>query len=289
MTNQTTEAPYTTGYTTSADSTTIGYRQMGHGPALILVHGAMQASQNFMKLAAALSDAYTVYVMDRRGRGLSGPFGSDYCMKKAVDDIDALLRATGAHYVFGLSAGALISLQAALMLPAIHKLAIYEPPLPIDSRQSPTAWAPRYERELAQGNLGAAMVSVLKGTVDRNLFTALPRPLLTRFMNMALRGESHEVQGNDVPLDLLIPTLHYDIQVVNEMTGTLDTFRSISAEVLLLGGDKSLAYLKLALDRLETVLPQVRRVEFNGVGHLAADNGGQPERVARELRKFFND
>ncbi|MEU1641010.1 alpha/beta hydrolase, partial [Nonomuraea sp. NPDC005701] len=56
----------------SADGTTIGYRRSGRGPGLILVHGGMQASQHFTKLAAALSTEFTVYVPDRRGRGLSG-------------------------------------------------------------------------------------------------------------------------------------------------------------------------------------------------------------------------
>ena len=50
--------PYTTGFATSKDGTRIGYRQFGRGPSLILVHGGMQASQNFTKLAIALSDAF---------------------------------------------------------------------------------------------------------------------------------------------------------------------------------------------------------------------------------------
>jgi hypothetical protein len=31
-----------------------------------------------MKLGVALSNAFTVYIPDRRGRGLSGPFGDNY-------------------------------------------------------------------------------------------------------------------------------------------------------------------------------------------------------------------
>ena len=43
--------PYTTGSVTSKDGTTIGYRQLGQGPALVLVQGAMGSAQNFMQLA----------------------------------------------------------------------------------------------------------------------------------------------------------------------------------------------------------------------------------------------
>jgi pimeloyl-ACP methyl ester carboxylesterase len=46
---------YTKGAVRSADGTSIGYRQLGHGPAVVLVHGGMQASQDFMKLTTELS------------------------------------------------------------------------------------------------------------------------------------------------------------------------------------------------------------------------------------------
>jgi pimeloyl-ACP methyl ester carboxylesterase len=66
----------------SADGTTIGYRQLGRGAGVILLHGGMKTSQDFMTLAAALSDAFTVYVVDRRGRGLSGPIGDGFSVDK---------------------------------------------------------------------------------------------------------------------------------------------------------------------------------------------------------------
>src|SRR6266568_8936499 len=62
---------YTTSSVTSQDGTTIGYRQLGHGPAIVLVQGAMGSAHNFMQLAGMLTDAFTVYIPDRRGRGLS--------------------------------------------------------------------------------------------------------------------------------------------------------------------------------------------------------------------------
>jgi len=84
----------TTGSVTSADGTTIGYRQYGHGPGIVLVQGGMGSAPNFMQLAEALSRAFTVYVPDRRGRGLSGPYGNDYSIQKDVEDVDALLTKT---------------------------------------------------------------------------------------------------------------------------------------------------------------------------------------------------
>src|SRR5579883_1339050 len=133
------QGAYTTISVISRDGTTIGYRQLGHGPGVVLLHGAMVSGQDFTQLGAALADLFTVYLPDRRGRGLSGPFGDHYSMQKEVEDLDALLTKTGAHRVFGVSAGGLICLQAALTLPAIEKMALYEPALLMDGTAH-TSW-----------------------------------------------------------------------------------------------------------------------------------------------------
>jgi hypothetical protein len=39
------EQKYTKGFVTSKDGTTIGYRQMGTGPGIILLHGGINASR----------------------------------------------------------------------------------------------------------------------------------------------------------------------------------------------------------------------------------------------------
>jgi len=50
---------YTTDFVTSKDGTKIGYRQLGSGAGLLLVHGGMMSSQNFMKLGELLSSKFT--------------------------------------------------------------------------------------------------------------------------------------------------------------------------------------------------------------------------------------
>lgn len=87
---------YTTGSVTFKDGTRIGYRHMGNGPGIIHIHAA-NSSQHFMKLGgAALSEVFTVYIPDCRGRGLIGPIGEDYSIQKKVEDLDTLLNKTGA-------------------------------------------------------------------------------------------------------------------------------------------------------------------------------------------------
>jgi pimeloyl-ACP methyl ester carboxylesterase len=153
------------GSVSSADGTVIGYRRLGSGPEVILLHGGMQASQHLMGLAGALSGEFTVYVPDRRGRGLSGPHGDDYRLIREVEDIQALVTATGASRIFGLSGGALVALGTALVTPALDRVAVYEPPLSVDG-SVPTDWVPRYDREIAAGKTAAALVTALRGLGD---------------------------------------------------------------------------------------------------------------------------
>src|ERR1700719_3138221 len=85
---------YITGSVTSKDGTTISYRQLGHGPGVVLLHGAMESAQSHMQLAEALADTFTVYLPDRRGRGLSGPYPAGYSVQTDMEDMDALLAKT---------------------------------------------------------------------------------------------------------------------------------------------------------------------------------------------------
>jgi pimeloyl-ACP methyl ester carboxylesterase len=278
------------GFVISKDATTIGYRQLGRGPGLVLLHGAMESGQSHRQLAEALASSFTVYLPDRRGRGRSGPYGKEHGIQRDVEDMDALLTKTGAHFVFGVSSGAIICLEAALTLPAIQKAAIFEPPLVVNG-SLPTAWLARFDQEMAQGKIAAAMITGMKGAqMGPPMLNAMPRWLLERLTTMMMASEERKAGPDDLTMSLLAPTLHYDFQLVVETDGALDSFRELRADVLLLGGSKSPAYLTAALDALEKVLPRVRRIEFPGLGHEASgnrDRRGQPERVAQELRRFF--
>ena len=277
--------PYTTGFVTSA-GTTIGYRQVGNGPGLLLLHGGFQASQHYMRLATALSDAFTVYVPDRRGRGLSEPAGEQYSLSLECQDVDALLYATGTHFVFGHRAGGLIALQAALILPSIHKVAVYEPPFSLHG-SVPTSWIPRYEREVNQGKYAQAMITALKGLQISRIFTILPRWILLPLIKLLQRREKQTLGPNDVSMETLVPTGLLDLQLLKEMYSPIENFSGMSAEVLLLGGEKSPAYLREALVVLSQALPHIKRIQYPDLDH-SGPNLIAPERVSKDLRAFFS-
>lgn len=284
---------YTTGSVTSNDGTTISYRQLGHGPGVVMLHGAMESAQSHMQLAAALADSFTVYLPGRRGRGLSVSNSREYSIQKEVEDLDALLIATDAHNVFGVSAGGLIVLQAALTLPAIRKAAVYEPALTMN-KPKPAAVLARFDAEMAQDKVAAALITGMKGgEMGPAIFNIMPRWLLESFTSQAMASEDKTAKDSDITMRKLAPSLHYDFALVAEMGGEQERFRGVQAEVVLLGGSKSPAYLKTALGVLEKILPHIQRVEFSGLDHggssdLSATNrNGQPARVAQELRRFF--
>lgn len=276
------------GEVRSADGSTVGYYRLGQGPPVVLLHGAGQSSRNFTALARDLSDAFTVFVPDRRGRGRSGPYGDFHGLRNEIEDLSALLDASGAHNVFGLSAGAVIAIETALVRPDITKLALYEPPLSFDGVVH-GEWLPRYERQLNEDKPGAALATVLKGTADQGSPVHLvPGPLLGAFFDFAIkRTAGRPTQPRSVSLRELIPTVGYDAQTVSEASGPLQRFSELPCGVLLLGGSRSAHNLTASLEGLSNVLPRARKVILGGMGHTAADNSGQPGRVATELRHFF--
>ncbi len=80
---------------TSKDGTTIAFDQLGKGPALILVDGALQYrafDQGMAPLAELLAKHFTVIHYDRRGRGDSTDT-QPYALEREIEDIEALIDA----------------------------------------------------------------------------------------------------------------------------------------------------------------------------------------------------
>src|SRR5262245_41769705 len=110
----------------SRDGARIGWQQLGRGPALVVNHGGARAGKHYRELARCLASRFTVVLMDRRGRGASGPAGPGYGLATEIEDLAAVMQATGAERVFGHSGGAVFALEAARVLP-VRALAVYDP------------------------------------------------------------------------------------------------------------------------------------------------------------------
>jgi pimeloyl-ACP methyl ester carboxylesterase len=290
-----TAAEMTTGSVTSADGTTIGYLRVGQGPAVVVLHGSNESARSHTKLAMALADAFTVYLPDRRGRGLSGPHQPGHSMRTEIEDLAAVLAESGAHKVFGVSVSALIALQAARIVPAIRQIAAYEPALLMDQSGTYTAWVTRFDQEMTRGQVGDALITSLYGLDLAPLaFKVVPRRLLVAATNAAMKKEDMKAAGEAVTMRKIAPTLRYEGLLLAEMAGTIATFADVPADVLLLGGDmKRPAFIRPAFDALARTPPHSRSAVFPGLDHGGsgdpgpANRGGKPETIAPEIRSFF--
>ena len=135
------------------------------------------------------------------------------------------------------------------------------------------------------------MITAMRGAeMGPGWFRAMPKALTARLAMMGMAREAKQPAGPYPSMGELALTLHSDFVIVAESSGRLDDYRSIRAEVLLMGGSKSPAFLKRALTDLARVLPQAKWVELEGLDHAGSWNSdvrGNPGPVASELRRFF--
>ncbi|MEV0203134.1 alpha/beta hydrolase, partial [Nonomuraea sp. NPDC050691] len=207
-----------------------------------------------------------------------------------VEDVCALLDVTGARDVVGVSAGAILALLTGLSRPDVRRVVAFEPPLGLDGANSPD-WIARFDREIAEGRIEAALVTgMLAARLGPPGSRLMPRRLLERLTTAFIARQERDGNGEEAGFRELAPTIRHDGLLVAETADLVPRLRELRAEVLLLGGTRSPAYLKRALTTLEGVLPDARRVVLQGVGHEATGNaarGGKPERVAREIERFL--
>jgi pimeloyl-ACP methyl ester carboxylesterase len=91
------------------DGTRIAYQRCGHGPPLVLIHGTADDHTRWARLLPILAERFTVYALDRRGRGQSGATDpATYAIEREFGDVAAVIDAVGepAH-LLGHSYGAI--------------------------------------------------------------------------------------------------------------------------------------------------------------------------------------
>jgi pimeloyl-ACP methyl ester carboxylesterase len=87
----------TTGSVVSVDGTRIRYRRLGRGAELVARWRKRVAAHDESRTCVA--DAFTVHLPDRRGRGMSGAFGSAYSIWREDEDLAAMVEHTVADCV----------------------------------------------------------------------------------------------------------------------------------------------------------------------------------------------
>ena len=265
--------------TTSADGTTIAYDRLGNGEPLVLVGGAFSYRRypGQVKLARLLSEHFTVYSYDRRGRGDSGD-NPPYAVDREIEDLAAVISAAGGQaHVWGLSSGAVLALDAAAAGLPIRRLAIQEPPLVVDpaDRRPPADLYQRLRELIGSGQRGGAVRYFMVDGMGAPGFV----PVLLRLMPgvwKKLTGVAHTL-----PYDALLVA---DYQAGQPLPAQRWAAVTMPTLVMCGAAKESPAFLLHAATAVAAALPDARLVQRNGLGHTKALNANV---IAATLTDFL--
>jgi pimeloyl-ACP methyl ester carboxylesterase len=246
--------------TTSADGTEIAYEVHGSGPALVLVDGALcQRSMGPARgLAEQLAAGFTVYAYDRRGRGDSGPGSSPYAVDREVEDLIAVIEASGGPAdVFGASSGATLVLEAARQGAPIDRLAVYESPFIVDDTRP--ANDPRLPEAVgdmvARGRRGQAVKTFMR-TVGVPAPIRVLMPLMPAWKGMT-------AVAHTLPYDLSIVVGHQQGQPL-----PVGYYATVAPRTLVIAGGKSPAYMRHAQAAIADAVPDATLTTLPGQTHM---------------------
>jgi pimeloyl-ACP methyl ester carboxylesterase len=254
----------------SKDGTAIAYQQSGAGAPLVLVHGTGGAYKRWSPILPALQKQFTVYAIDRRGRGESSEAPS-YAIEREFEDVAAVVDSIGDGVnLLGHSFGAVCSLEAALRTPHLRKLVLYEPPLPLPG------------------------INIYpEGAIDhiQALLDAGDRPgVLITFMRDVGRMPPHELElfqsSPAFPARVAAAhTLPRELRAHEAYRFEPERFKNLNVPTLLLLGGDSPPFFKAAIEAIHAAVPNSRIVVLPGQQHIAIDTA--PDLFAREVLAFL--
>ena len=240
----------------SADGTPISAQSYGQGRPLVIVSGALFASELWQRVVPGLSLSRSLYVVDRRGRGKSGDAPS-YAPEREVEDLLAVLEGLpGPVDLLGHSSGAILALQAAQRTTSqLARLIVYEPPVFFAESDRIAADLPeRLDALLRAGTPEAAV---------ETFFREGPRASESELRAMkAGSGWAHMVKA-------LAHTVPYDARVQRAFSVATTELERIRVPTLMLLGAASPARMRSAAERIAASLPNARLSELAGQQHVA--------------------
>jgi pimeloyl-ACP methyl ester carboxylesterase len=251
----------------SADGTVISFVRDGTGPSLVLIHGAMCDHRSWGRALPALASAFTVYAMDRRGRGESGPFREDHTVERDYEDVAAVMAAAeGPVHLLGHSSGAHYAMHAALRAPELASLIMYEPP-PFHPLPAPVLAA--FADGEARQDRDAILTTFLRDVLDvgEEEIAAQRRTFVWAYwMQQAL-------------------TLPPEMRSLTGYRFEPEGFSGLRVPTLLLLGSESPPLMRHAVEERAAALPDSRIELLEGQGHAAFAEA--PDLFVRHVERFI--
>ena len=167
-------------HVTAKDGIPIAYERSGEGLPLVLIHGAAADHTRWTPILPELEKHFTVYAVDRRGRGQSGDV-EPYTIEREYEDVVAVVDSIPAPVnLLGHSYGAICSLEASLKTSNLRQLILYEPPIHADVKENyPSDAVDRMNSYLHIGERDKALIIFLQEIVgipqiEINMLRSLP-------------------------------------------------------------------------------------------------------------------
>jgi pimeloyl-ACP methyl ester carboxylesterase len=257
---------------TSKDGRPIAYWQSGEGPPLVLVHGTTADHSRWAPVLPAFEQHFSVYAVDRRGRGGSGD-PEDYAIEREFEDVAAVVDSIGEPaFLLGHSYGALCALEAALLTRNVRKLVLYEPGMNVTGEQIyPPGFIDRLDTLLEAGDRDGVISTMFRDLVR------MPQEEVEYLRSLPAWHERVKA-AHTVPRELRADEAYrFDPE----------RFGDLMVPTLLLSGGDSPAFLKAADKAVDKTLPISRIVVMPGQGHTAMDTA--TDLFATEVLRFLED
>jgi pimeloyl-ACP methyl ester carboxylesterase len=254
---------------TSGDGTRIAYGRSGSGRPLVLVHGTSVERSSFRFVEPLLTDRFTLYSVDRRGRGESGDSTDGYAIEQEFADIAAVVDSLAEPAdLLGHSYGATVALGAARLARNVRRLILYEP----------APGVPQVDPEL----LARLDALLAEGERER---------LLSVFLTeLGLDPDALEQLRASPTWGLRLATAHTiprELRAEEGYRPDSAAFASLAVPALLLLGSESPQWAKNGTEVVQSVLPDTRVAVLQGEGHIALMTA--PELVAGEVARFLGE
>jgi len=252
--------------------------RLGSGPPVVLVHGTTGDHTTWRVVAPMLAPRFTLFAVDRRGRGASGDgppsIRAGYRIEHEYDDLAAAVEAVATETgvpvdVVGHSYGGRCGLGAAERTTNLRRLVVYE--------GAPAPGGERFER--------AELVAQLEALVEQGQREAA----LERFMREVVGMDDQAIAAfrADPVWPARVAAAH---TIPRELAAAgidrPERFARVRQPVLLLAGGDSPAVFRSGAGSLGALLSSSRTVTIEGARHGAHHT--HPDRFVDEVAAFLS-
>lgn len=251
----------------------------GHGPDILLLHGAGASAHTWHRLVPHLDDHYRLIAPDLPGHGFTQSPRGRSGLPQVARDLAALMHTMGAapRIVIGHSAGGAIALEMARQGRLdLDRLVIINGALE-DFRGPAGVVFPIMARMMAMNPLTGLFLS--RGGSESQV-----RSLI------GATGSDLDADGLAIYARLIARRSHVDGTLAMMAQWSLREIGAALPDIhlptLFLHGANDQAVALSVAERAAAVMPDARLTAFENVGHLAQEEA--PERVAAEVLKFLD-